>query len=58
MTTMDMICATAFGVEVDSIANPDMEVLKNARDMNKQFTVGNLWFMLGCMSLPGFLTFV
>ena len=48
MMTLDAICTTAFGVDVNSCKNPDMELLKQARDLIKQVNTGNILFMLCC----------
>ena len=46
MVTLDVICSTAFGVEVNSCKNPDMEILKQSKDFVNNFATGNLKLML------------
>ena len=48
MMTLDVICTTAFGVDVNSCKDPDNELLKQGRDVSKQFTAGNILAMLCC----------
>ena len=48
MMTLDAICTTAFGVDVNSCKDPDMELLKQARDITKKFNTGNILLMLCC----------
>ena len=46
--TMDVICSTGFGIEVDSQRNPDNPFIKYAKEFLEVEVAGNPIFLFSC----------